>query len=164
MFSEGVIDMIVVRLVQLAALSVGGYMVYNWFRKTEEKVEAEFKATILRSAARWLETKLNGLSANQIEKALTQWLDEGKQAPMLTSILRIECQITRGATECPIKVTVALEQEGKVIAGEIEQKVAWEDLPKEVRSEFIRTGNPVQVFVIVERQRKTEETISGSPN
>jgi len=130
-----------------------GYFAYKLTRKAEEKVGDEFGLAIRRSAAHWLAPRLNA-SEEQIEKVLALWIDEGKQDSILVSVLRIEYEVTRGKTVCPVKVTIALMQEGKIVVGEVIQKMSCGDLPENIREKFIRSVDKnSQNFVLVEYQK-----------
>jgi hypothetical protein len=132
-------------------LAIGGYVVFKGLKKVEEKTEQEFKASIQSTVVSWLSNQLNAPS-EQIRPALEQWINGEQQEPILASVLRIECEITRNRTDCPVKITMALEKNGELIMGEIEQKTSWENLPKDIRAKFIRFGKPTQVYVIAERK------------
>jgi hypothetical protein len=139
----------------ISGLVIGGYIIYKkLMQKAENKVKNEFRLTILRSAAYWLASKLDA-SEKQIELALEHWLDKGEQDSVIASVLRIECEVTRGETECPIKVAIALVKEGKVIIGEVEQKISCGDLPEGIREEFIRSvDKDTQNIIVSERQQQ----------
>jgi len=129
----------------------GGYGVFKWIQKTEKTIERDFTTLRRRSAAHWLASKLN-FTEKQIENSLEQWENQNKQPPILASVIKIECEVTRGAKECSVKVIIALEQDGKVILGEIEQRIGWESLPKDIREKFINSGKPTLAFSVIERQ------------
>jgi hypothetical protein len=128
----------------------GGYSVFKWMKKTEKSVTNEFQQSIQYSVAHWLASKLD-TSELQIRSSLEQWIDQNAQPSLLTSVIRVECEVTRGAKECLVKITVALEENSGVTIGEVEQKVSWESLPRDIREEFIRSGEPKQAFEVVKR-------------
>jgi len=134
--------------------AVVGYAVYKLTQKAENKVEDAFGSTIRRSAAHWLAPKLN-LPEEQIEKALVHWINEGKQSPILASVLRIEYEVTRGKTECLVKVVIALVQEVKVVMGEVTRKIDTADLPQDIRDEFIRSADKDTQFFSLLNANKT---------
>jgi hypothetical protein len=67
--------------------------------------------------------------------------------------LRIDVEVSRTKPDaCERTVVVALRgPEQNVLVGKIAREVGWENLPGDVRREFIQSGKPVQCFILVEK-------------
>jgi hypothetical protein len=137
-------------LVLVSVISVGTYyVVYKWLpKKTEQEFNDLIQSLVTsEDLVNWLVNKLE-VPKNQVETALIQWMDGGKQDPIITSVLRIECGITRMKRKCLVKIAIAVKGEDGVVMGEKECEINWEDLPQDIRRNFIRSGKPTQVFIL----------------
>jgi len=92
----------------------------------------------------------------KIKIALLQWVtDNAKQDPILASIVRIECEITRVKhEEYLVKIAFLLEKGAEApLLITVGRKTEWIYLPSSVRKDFMRSSKQsTQVFILAERQ------------
>ncbi|MBE7463000.1 MAG: hypothetical protein HS116_05830 [Planctomycetes bacterium] len=111
-----------------------------------------FQEQVIQDAAEWM-SKATGATSLSLASALHALINDHKDDPSLASLLRIDCEIVKNSpSKAQCTVVVAVNDEGRTLIGKITREVPWEYLPDEVCSEFIRNGEKVQSFTIVERK------------
>lgn len=130
----------------------GGVLAWLWLRNAVTGNDTAFQRVILNDAAGWLSGQLNA-PADTIVQALREQIENRAVSPLLQRVLRIDVELTQTNPEnCEQSVAVALRGEGDaVVVGKIARPVNWEQLPGEVRREFISTGKKVQSFILMKQ-------------
>jgi len=109
-----------------------------------------FVEGILRNIAGTLPSSKNR-SIEAITDDLLQWHKTGVHPASLIGVLKVECAfVKKSATIVSSAVRVALTEGDKVKVVTLDRDIAWENVPQQIRSEFIRNGGKEHHFVICE--------------
>lgn len=139
-----------------AAVIVGGFLVYLFFRRTGRRLDDAYREGVLEDAAEWLSGQC-GIPRADIQQALRELVEGGGASPLLEFLVRIDCELVKeGPDRISRTVVVAVRRGGKLVVGRIKRELAWDELPGEVREAFMREKDKVQTRVVVEKASATE--------
>ena len=119
-----------------------------------------FAHRMLKDVAKELAKKLN-VSESDLYSALCA-CHQGKNSPItLSGSLRVECTLSKlSASQIKSCIQVLHQSAGKADLTTIKQRFAWDKLPRELRSEFIKSGQKEIHYVLCELQHENDK----SPN
>jgi hypothetical protein len=73
--------------------------------------------------------------------------------------LRVDCSLKRSsASAVAVTLSIFTLKEGKPVVTQISRDASWDELPQEVRAEFIRNNPPEMHYVICEASRDPQRT------
>jgi hypothetical protein len=109
-----------------------------------------FVTGVLRGIAEKLSPERK-IEVSDLTDQLILWHTSGKQPDSLIGILKIEYSfVKKTASLVTLAVRVALSDGDKVKLITFDREMSWENLPQEVRSDFIRHGGKELHFVLCE--------------
>jgi hypothetical protein len=113
--------------------------------------DGQFLSEILEAAAKELSEAL--AMNRQIVDVAIQDCRDGKPNEFARKIhLRIDCAIKKiSAARASVTISIALTKDGQPIPIRIQREVSWDELPHEIRSEFIR-NNPAELCYVIAEQ------------
>jgi len=77
--------------------------------------------------------------------------------------LRVDCGLKKiSATRVVVDLSIGLLKADKPVLIQIKHEASWDDLPREIRSEFIR-NNPSEIHYVICEQPATPENAKGTP-
>jgi hypothetical protein len=130
---------------------------FEWFcslfspssdRTGTSKSDDRFVSGLLDQAARCLAEALS-LDASEVRRALSLLRQQGVESATTRDLLRVDCSLKKlSSTRMSVTLDVAFHKEGKLIITQIVQELPWDDLPSEIRSEFIR-NNPEEIHYVI---------------
>jgi hypothetical protein len=148
-------DIAVGRVAQMAVsagiITIGVWIIYKWFQKSSGDSQRTFQEGVIADSAEWLSQRLT-FSKKEVESALRGLIMEGRSNPILEEVMKIELEITKiSPTMAKRTIVVVFAGDKEPVLGKIIAEIPWEDLPEDVRREFIRNPSEPQVFAVVER-------------
>jgi len=135
-----------------AAVAVGAFLVYKWIRRGRSKKRRTFQDQAITDASNWIAEQFNK-PPDEVSTALKSLIAGESQNAILEPLSRIECEIVK---ESPAQfkrtVIVAVNNgTGSASIGRISRNVAWEDMPANIRADFIKGGEKTLCFIVVEK-------------
>ena len=107
---------------------------------------------LLADAAQWLAPRL-GASPEAIDRALVEASGTGRCPPLVKPVRRIECAYEKTRPDCcRLTLGIVLAENGDTVLHRLTRDVAWEDLPREIRRDFLRPGNLAQRFLLIDQK------------
>ena len=129
---------------------VGGAGLYYILRRTPQDDE-QFVDWLLDTTATTI-AKVLDKHRQDVEFALRQCRAGQPNELAQTTQLRVECSVIKlSASRVSVTVSVVVLKAGKPEVITIRTAASWDDLPKEIRSEFIRNNPPEVHYVICEQ-------------
>jgi hypothetical protein len=101
-----------------------------------------FARNLMEALAREAAKKLN-LAETELSRALWNCRHGKPAGDVLTAPLRVECTLTKSAANrIDACVQMLCQQDGRPVITSLKRVFSWDELPREIRSEFIKTGQP----------------------
>ncbi|MGD1086655.1 MAG: hypothetical protein ABSA47_18105 [Verrucomicrobiota bacterium] len=130
--------------------------ILNWIRRMLEIVfgstnDSRFLSDILEAAARQLSETL-AADRQAVDMAIKD-CREGRANEFARKLhLRIDCTIKKlSAARAAVTISIALTKDSRPILARVHREVSWDELPREIRSEFIR-NNPAELCYVIAEQ------------
>ena len=120
-----------------------------------------FARSLIDDIAREVAKKLNILES-ELSRALWNCREGKPTGDVLTAPLRVECTLTKvAANRIGVCVQMLCHQDERAVITSLKLEFSWDELPREIRSEFIRTGQPELHYVLCElaQTNQTETNI-----
>jgi hypothetical protein len=136
----------------LAAVILAVLAIYAIRRRRNPGSDSDrFVNKLLSLSARHIAESL-ALNNTEVEAALLQ-CRSGASSDLAQKLnVRIDCSLKKvSASRLAVTLSVAYLKEGKVNLTRISQEVSWDDLPREIRSRFIKENPDELCYVIVEK-------------
>ncbi len=110
----------------------------------------QFARNLMDDAARQLAPKLN-VPESELGQALWNCREGKPPGETLIAPIRVECAITKIASnQICLCVQMLCQQDGRSVITTLKRECAWDNLPREIRSEFIRTGQMELHYILCE--------------
>jgi hypothetical protein len=117
-----------------------------------------FARNLMEEVARAAANKLN--LETELSRALWNCRQGKSLGNVLTAPLRVECTLTKtAANRIGVCVQMLCQQDGRAVIISSKRECSWDELPREIRSEFIKTGQPELVYVLCEQTQKNQTNI-----
>ena len=109
-----------------------------------------FVSAIFSNIAKSISPSLNA-NVHDVRDAFIRWRETGIRSDLLANFVKVECSfVKKSASIVTVTPRIAQTKEDKIKITTFEQDTPWEELPQEIRSEFIRNGGKEHVFVLCE--------------
>jgi hypothetical protein len=119
-------------------------------RKPRKPETDPFVTAIFSNIAKSISPSLNANVAD-VRDAFIRWRETGIRSDLLAKFVKVECSfVKKSASVVTVTPRIAQTKEDKIKITTFEQDTPWEELPQEIRSEFIRNGGKEHVFVLCE--------------
>jgi hypothetical protein len=122
----------------------------------QSAVDRQFMQGVLGDAASAIAQNGDSRDVEALRAALQEL--EGRRAdpPILAPLLRLDYEVVkRTPSEVDLTVTVLLMVDGQARKVTSKSTVRWENLPNDIRAEFIRANVPSQAFTFFSREAPT---------
>lgn len=142
--------MIIETVVVTGLVAITLYGGTRWLRAGVNQHDAKFRRDILQHAAE--------IAAGDDPSALPEIAQALLSGQARTKVLRVECvlrKLSPSQVEC--KTVVALPHSQGVVRRSTTRVFEWDELPSQVRSDFIRHGNEEQVYLMFDNSTESKE-------
>ncbi|MGD0091106.1 MAG: hypothetical protein ABSE73_14405, partial [Planctomycetota bacterium] len=117
-------------------------------RSSKKRAAEKFRGRVVDDAAHWLARRLEH-SEDTVRAALCDRHD----AAELESVERVECEVEKLDRQVTTRTFILIHTpSGQVETGEIIRDLLWEDLPGDIREEFIQHGEKKLRIVVLDKQ------------
>lgn len=135
----------------LIALSLYGGT--RWLRAGVEQYDADFRSDVLKQAAQIAAMNDQSLTL-EIERAF----NTGQPT---TNVLRVECvlrKVSPSLVERTIVVAILNPHAPGIIRRSTRVELEWDELPSQVRADFIQHGTHEQVYLLYDNTERNEDS------
>lgn len=133
--------MVIESVIVTGVMALMLYSGARWLGGENSKHDAAFRRQVLKEAAE-IATQDNPADRATIERAFLQ-------GHKIASVLRVECVLQKvSASTVVCKTVVALPHQQGAVLRSIKRELSWEDLPSQVRADFMKHGTEDQVYLL----------------
>jgi hypothetical protein len=141
----------------LGTLTVALLLWYVWRKfkppppsSPNESESDGFARSLINDVAREVARARNS-SGEELAQALWNCRVGKPTGDVLIAPLRVECTLTKvAANRIGVCVQMLCQEDGRAAIISLKRDYSWDELPREIRSEFIKTGQPEQHYVLCE--------------
>jgi hypothetical protein len=127
-----------------------------WLKQSNEKLDQDFQESIRADCVAYLCGRFGDSASIQI--AIRETLDSARVASRLDGLIRIECSLEKvSVRECSQALLFLFQppphKDGSLpdlVLGKTERSVAWRNLPKAIRDEFLANANQKIVILLAQ--------------